>query len=141
MWAWMVDPKHLGVFEVNVFHARAELEGTELIVGARVRVEHRLLLARELREARITRLAPFELAWAETKIGGADWFPHAQRLVLTPRGAERCLLENTLSGAFRMRGARWWLAPWYRHALTRILDAENRGIARATESHAPRRRS
>jgi len=129
----MVDANRLEVFEVNVFHARAELEAPELPVGARVRIEHRLLLARELREARITRLAPFELAWSETKLGGADWFPHAQRLVLTPRGAGRCLLENTLNGAFRLRGARWWLIPWYRRVLARILDAENRRIARATE--------
>lgn len=143
VWAWMLDASRLDVFRVNVFHADARLADAapaELAVGSRVRIDHRFLFARELREARITRLEPFALAWTETKPEGDDWFPHSQRFVLTPRGPDRCLLENTLHGAFRLRGARWWLTPWYRHVLPRILDAENRAIAAATEraARAPR---
>lgn len=117
VWDWMRDARGLGLFRVNVFHARAETIAPELGVGARVQILHRLGFASELREARLTALAPFEIAWAETKIGGADWFPHAQRFILDPLDPQRCRVENTLEGTFRLPGARWWLLPWYRHVL------------------------
>lgn len=134
VWAWVCDGRELGVFQVNVFHARAESDGGPLAVGSRVRIEHRLGLARELREARVTALAPWEIAWSETRVGGSDWFPHAQRLVLVPLGPGACRLTNTLRGTFRLPGAGWWLVPWYRHVLPAVLDLENRRIARAVEA-------
>lgn len=61
--------------------------------------------------------------------------------VLTPVGDDRCTLRNTLRGTFRLPGARWWLASWYRHVLTLVLDLENRRIAAAVEKWAPAPRS
>lgn len=133
VWSWMCDARGLQLFRVNVFHAAAASDEPALRVGGQIRIEHRLLLAREKRLARITELRPYALAWVETLGERRDWFPHAQRFELHAGEGARCTLRNTLSGTFRLLGARWWLLPWYRQLLPRILDLENRRIARATE--------
>ena len=131
VWEWMCDARTLTLFHLNVFHAHAECDEAELAPGVRVRIDHKLGWKRERRVARISKLEPFEIAWAEVKEEGEDWFPHFQRFTLTPDGPE-CRLRNALRGTFRLPGARWWLVPWYRHVLPRVLDHENRAIAAAT---------
>ena len=133
VWEWMCDAERLALFGVNLFHAEASCNDRELRVGSQVHVEHHLGIRRELRIARISTLRPFEIAWSEVKAEGRDWFPHHQKLVLTPRGKKSCELKNTLRGSFNLRGARWWLVSWYRHVLPFVLDMENRSIASATE--------
>lgn len=133
VWRWMCDPQRLDLFRVNLFHAEAGCDDRELRVGSQVRVEHNLGIRRELRIARISTIRPFEIAWSEIKAEGRDWFPHHQKLVLTPRGERSCELNNTLRGTFNLRGARWWLVSWYRYVLPLVLDLENRRIASATE--------
>jgi hypothetical protein len=124
---------------VNVFHHAATCRDRgALAVGSRVEIEHRFVGRRELRVARIARLADFadgggEIGWGEIKAEGDDWFPHGQHLAVQVLGPTRCRLVNRLRGSFRLPGAEWWLVPWYRHVLPRILDAENAQVARAVE--------
>lgn len=127
----MCDAQRLPLFRLNVFHADARCDDDSLGVGSRVEIVHRLGLARETRIARITTLQPFEIAWSELKSEGDDWFPHSQRFILRPDAAGGCEVVNTLRGKFHVAGARWWLLPPYRLLAPSILDAENRGIARA----------
>ena len=142
VWAWMCASPALPLFTVNVFHlAATRREPGPLVVGSRIDIEHRFFGRRELRAARIARLAGFadgggEIGWGEIKAEGADWFPHGQHVAVRALGPERSRLTNTLRGSFRLPGAGWWLVPWYRHVLPRILDAENAQVARALERRA-----
>ena len=134
VWSWISDPSHAGVFELNLFHASAQACGSTRAPGERIVIEHRFGPWRELREARITAWTRPAIAWAETTSEGRDWFPHAQRLELRTLSEGRCELVNRLVGTFRLRGATWWLVPWYRHVLGLLLDQENRRLERAVLS-------
>ena len=131
--AWMCDVERLPLFGVNPCHAAASSDGSPLAAGSRERVEHRLPWKRETRWARLSIVRPYELAWAEVADEEREWFPHAQRFVVTPDGDDACRISNTLRGTFALPDARWWLLCWYRLLLPRILDLENRRIARAVE--------
>lgn len=137
VWRWMCDPEALDLFRVNPFHRSAELVGDELARGSDVVVDHVLGPVHERRVAHVSTLRPYEIGWSELEADGDDWFPHSQNLVLTAAGSERCRLVNSLRGSFHLRGARWWLVPWYRHVLPWVLELENRAIARAVTGAPP----
>lgn len=134
VWDWILDTSSLGLFQVNLFHARAQTDASRLEVGSRVDIWHRLGLRKELRVARIARLEPYEISWSEVKAEGSDGFPHYQSFRLEPLGQARCRLHNHLRGTLHLFAARLWLLWWYRPFLPRILDLENRAIERALRS-------
>jgi hypothetical protein len=130
VWDWMADARRL--LSLNIFHVAVMYPEPVMQAELCIPIMHHIWgLYRQMRIARIRAYRKYFVAWGELQEHGLDRFPHSQSFTVVPLDAQTCLVVNRLRGQFHIPGARYWFLPLYRQLAPRILDYENRRIAKA----------